>query len=71
MSPSKPSSALRKWLHQHQLTGYLQVLATDPWADLEAAYVTLNVAEITLEAVWAYLDLSPGGIKDVDVKGKP
>ena len=67
MSPSEPSPALRKWLHQHQLTGYLRVLATDPWADLEAAYATLNVAEITPEAVRAYLDLPPGGIKDVEM----
>ena len=67
MIPAEPSQALRKWLHQHHLTGYLRVLATDPWADLEAAYATIDVADITPEAVRAYLDLPPGGIKDVEM----
>ena len=43
----------------------MRVLATNPWAEVEAAYATINVAEITPEAVRAYLDLPPGGIKDV------
>ena len=42
-------------------------MAIDPWADLEAAYATLDVADITLEAVQAYLDLPPGGIKGVEM----
>ena len=67
MSPAEPSPALRKWLHQHHLTGYLRVLATDPWADLEAVYATIDVADITPEAVRASLDLPPGGIKDVEM----
>mgnify|MGYP000043488808 CR=1 FL=1 len=67
MSPSEPSPALRAWLHQHQLSGYLRVLATDPWADVEAALATINVAEITAEAIRAYLDLPDGGIKDVEM----
>ena len=67
MSPTEPSPALRTWLHQRQLSGYLRVLATEPWADLEAAYATLNVAEITPEAIRAYLDLPSGGIKEVEM----
>mgnify|MGYP000474008302 FL=1 len=67
MSPSEPSPALRAWLHQHQLSGYLRVLATDPWADIEAALATINVAEITAEAIRAYLDLPDGEIKDMEM----
>ena len=65
MSPTNPSPVLRKWLQQHQLAGFLRVLATEPWADVEAAYATIDVAEITPEAIRAYLDLPPGGIKDI------
>ena len=57
MSTTKPSPTLQTWLHQHQLSGYLRVLATEPWADVEAAFATINVEEMTLEAIRAYLDL--------------
>ena len=38
---------------------------TDPWADVEAALETINVEEITTEAIRAYLDLPDDGVKDV------
>ena len=43
MSSTEPSAALRKWLHEHQLSGYLRVLLTDPWADQEVALGMINV----------------------------
>ena len=67
MSPIEPSMVLRAWLHEHQLSGYLQVLATDSWADVEAGLSTINIAEITVEAIRAYLDLLDGGIKEVEM----
>ena len=57
---------LRTWLHDQQLLGYLQVLATDPWANLKAALGTINVEEIALDAICAYMDLLAGGIKEVE-----
>ena len=68
MSPIEPSAALRACLHEHQFsTSYLRVLATDPLADVEAAQATINVEEITVEAIRAYLDLPDGGVKDVEM----
>ena len=52
---------------ERQLSGYLRVLATDPWADVEAALATINVEEVTVEAIRAYLDLPDGGVKDVEM----
>ena len=65
MSPIEPSAALQAWLQEHQLHGYLWVLSTDPWADVEVALSTINLEEITAEAIRAYLDLPNGGIKVV------
>ena len=67
MSPTEPSPTLRTWLHQHQLSGYLRVLATEPWANVEAAFATINVEEMTQEAIQAYLDLPNGGVKEVEI----
>ena len=47
-SPTEPNESLRTWLHARQLSGYLRVLATDPWADMEAVLSTINVEEITV-----------------------
>ena len=66
MSPTKPSDQLQAWLHARQLLGDLRVLATNPWVDVQAAIARLNVKEITTEAVWAYVDLPTGGIKEVE-----
>ena len=52
---------------ERQLSGYLRVLAMDPWADVEAILATINVEEITEEAIRAYLDLPEGGFKDVEI----
>ena len=67
MSPSEPTAALQAWLHGHQLSGYLRVLEMDPWADVEAGLSTINVVEITTEAIRAYLDLPDSGIKEVEM----
>ena len=39
----------------------------DSWVDVEAALQTVNVEEITAEAIRAYLDLPEGGIKEVEM----
>ena len=39
----------------------------DSWVDVEAALQTVNVEEITAEAIRAYLDLLDGGIKEVEM----
>ena len=67
MSPTEPCVALQAWLHEHQLSGYLRVLAIDPWVDVEASLSTINVAEITAEAIRAYLDLPDSSIKEVEM----
>ena len=67
MSPTEPSEALRAWLKEHQLHGYLRVFAIDPWADVEMALSTINLEENTVEAIWPYLDLPKGGIKEVEM----
>ena len=66
ISPTKPIHALRTCLHDQGLFIYLRVMATDPWADVEATLVTINVEDITTEAIHAYMDLQIGGIKDVE-----
>ena len=70
MSPTEPSAALRAWLHEHQLLGYLWVLATGPRADVESGLSTTNLAEITTEAIRAYLDLLDYSIKEVEMLNK-
>ena len=67
MSPTEPSAALRAWLHEHQLAGYLRVLATDTWVDVEAVLETINVEEIMIEAIRAYLVLPDSCIKEVEM----
>ena len=67
MSPTEPSVALRAWLHEHRLSSYIRVLTTHPWADFEAGLSTINVTEIIVEAIRAYLDLLNGGIKEVEM----
>ena len=66
MSPTELSMALQTWILEHQLTLYLRVLAIDPWANVEVALGTINVEEIKIEAIWAYLDLPADGMKEVE-----
>ena len=42
-------------------------MATDPWANVEAALTTIKVEEITAEAIKAYLDLPDGGVKEAEM----
>ena len=53
MSPMERSATLRAWIQEHQVSGYLRGMATDPWVDVEAALTTINVEEITAEAIRA------------------
>ena len=41
-------------------------METNSWANFEVALETINVEEITTEAVRAYLDLPTGDIKEVE-----
>ena len=41
-------------------------MATDPWANAEAALGTINVEDITVEAICTYMDLQIGRIKEVE-----
>ena len=66
ISPTKPIHALRTCLHDQGLFIYLRVMATDPWADVEATLATINVEDITTEAIHAYMDLQISGIKDME-----
>ena len=66
MSLAEPSELLQAWFHVQQLSGYLRVLAIDPQVDVEAVLIMFNIEEITTEAVWAYLNLPTGGIKEVE-----
>ena len=67
LSPIEPSPVPRAWLHELQLSSYLWVWVTDPWAEAEVALATINVEEITAEAIRPYLDLPDGGVKDVEM----
>ena len=63
MSPTEPSTTLQAWLQEHQLVGYLRVFAIEPWLDVEVTLSTINLQEITAEAIRAHLDLPEGGIE--------
>jgi hypothetical protein len=60
-----PSRQLVERLNRRGLGGYLRVVLPTPWANLEEALVQVDVDELSMEAVRAFLDLPEGGEKEV------
>jgi hypothetical protein len=54
------------WLKANGLTGFLRVLHTPPWANVEETLTITSIEDLSPGAIRTFLDLEPGGEPEVE-----